>query len=336
MNMAAGPKKVYLELTSRCNLHCSMCFRKLWFDETAGDMTDALLGRLCEQLPQLSSLETVMFGGVGEPLLDTRLENLVAVFHEKNLRTEIITNGSLLTAARSRVLVDAGLDRLWVSMDGFSAQSYAQQRLGGRYVRLMENLAAFNRARSGRSTELGLTFVITPENVSELDKIDPFADRMQAEWLNLSHVVPAAPLKKEDAVYDLPVTLGKVLRVSRSAKPPQHDSCPFVRDAAVFVRWDGGVCPCMQLLHNCDTYLYEQRRRVFRCEFGSLAQQSLRQIWDSDAYRSFRELVREFDFPSCTICMGCDDRLENRSDCMHNTFPTCGACLWSEGIIFCP
>lgn len=74
MSTAVGPKKVYLELTSRCNLHCSMCFRKLWFDEAEGDMTDALLGRLREQLPQLSSLETVMFGGVGEPLLDTRLE----------------------------------------------------------------------------------------------------------------------------------------------------------------------------------------------------------------------------------------------------------------------
>ena len=336
MSRADKPKKVYLELTSRCNLHCSMCFRKLWFEEAAGDMTDELLGRLCEQLPQLSSLETVVFGGVGEPLLDARLENLVGVFHEKNLRTEIITNGSLLTAARSRALVDAGLDRLWVSMDGFSAQSYARQRLGGRYAQLMEHLAAFNRVRRGSQTELGLTFVVMPENVSELTEINPFADHIQAEWLNLSHVIPAAPLKKEDAVYDLPVALGKVRRVSRSVKPPQHDSCPFIREGSVFVRWDGGVCPCMQLLHNCHTYLYEQRRRVFRCEFGSLAQQSLWEIWNNEAYRSFRVLVEEFDFPSCTVCMGCDDRLENRSDCMHNTFPTCGACLWSEGIIFCP
>ena len=336
MSQMDTPKKIYLELTSRCNLHCSMCFRKLWFDEAEGDMTDELLRRVACQLPQLASLETVVFGGVGEPLLDARLSSLVKSFHVQGLHTEIITNGSLLTAALSQALVDAGLDRLWISMDGFSAESYARQRLGGRYARLMENIEAFNRTRSGSTTELGLTFVLMPENLHELTQINPFADRVQAEWLNLSHVVPAVPLKKEDTVYDLPVTLGKVRRVSHSTVPPQHDSCPFVRDSAVFVRWDGGVCPCMQLLHNCDTYLYEQRRRVFRCEFGSLAQQSLRQIWDSDAYRSFRELVREFDFPSCTICMGCDDRLENRSDCMHNTFPTCGACLWAEGIIFCP
>ena len=336
MSAADGPKKVYLELTSRCNLHCSMCFRKLWFEETEGSMTDGLVSRLRRQLPQLPSLETVVFGGVGEPLLGARLPDLVTAFHAQGLRTEIITNGSLLTAARSQALVDAGLDRLWISMDGFSAESYARQRLGGRYVKLMENIEGFNCARSASSTELGLTFVIMPENLHELDQINPFADRVRAEWLNLSHVVPAAPLKKEDAVYDLPVTLGKVRRVSRRSAPPQHDSCPFIRDGSVFVRWDGGVCPCMQLLHNCDTYLYEQRRRVFRCEFGSLMQQSLQEIWDSGAYRSFRALVREFDFPGCTVCMGCGDRLENRSDCMHNTFPTCGACLWSEGIIFCP
>ena len=79
MSTAVGPKKVYLELTSRCNMHCSMCFRKLWFDEAEGDMTDALLGRLREQLPQLYD----RFKGNVPALVDYAFENTCCTSYEK-------------------------------------------------------------------------------------------------------------------------------------------------------------------------------------------------------------------------------------------------------------
>ncbi len=59
-------------------------------------------------------------------------------------------------------------------------------------------------------------------------------------------------------------------------------------------------------------------------------------IWSSRDYAEFRSRVRNFEFSPCIHCGGCDNRDDNKSDCLGNMKPTCGACLWSEGIISCP
>jgi hypothetical protein len=46
--------------------------------------------------------------------------------------------------------------------------------------------------------------------------------------------------------------------------------------------------------------------------------------------------VRNFEFSPCIQCGGCENRDDNRRDCIGSHQPTCGACLWSEGIISCP
>ena len=54
------------------------------------------------------------------------------------------------------------------------------------------------------------------------------------------------------------------------------------------------------------------------------------------AYEAFRSKVREFHFSPCTICGHCSHVEGNEEDCYGNAFPTCGGCLWAEGLIQCP
>jgi len=63
------------------------------------------------------------FGGIGEPLFHPRTVEWVAQAKAAGARVELITNGTLLTEKRSRQLIDAGLDLLWVSIDGASPLS---------------------------------------------------------------------------------------------------------------------------------------------------------------------------------------------------------------------
>jgi hypothetical protein len=51
---------------------------------------------------------------------------------------------------------------------------------------------------------------------------------------------------------------------------------------------------------------------------------------------SFRDRVQDFDFAECTICGSCDLAEKNEEDCIGNTFPTCGGCLWAQGVVQCP
>ena len=53
-------KKLYIEPSSFCNLKCTMCFRKSWFDESLADMSMTVFSRIIETMPQ--SVESIFFG----------------------------------------------------------------------------------------------------------------------------------------------------------------------------------------------------------------------------------------------------------------------------------
>lgn len=333
---ADRPRKLYLEPTSLCNLHCSICFRHGWIGEQMGHMSWDTFSRLAESLPMLSSVEEVFFGGMGEPLFHPDICRMIAAL-PKTKKISLLTNGTMLTAEESHALIDAGLDELWVSMDGFEEQIYEAIQLGSRFAQICRNLQDFNLARKGTAVRLCLTFVVTPENVEQLCHINAFADQYHVDELNISHMIPGAPMKPEETLYDrTDIPVGKMKRFVPEAQPVEEHVCPFVANGAMFVRWDGNVIPCMQLLHSCQTYLYEEQRTVTSFSYGNVGERSLLECWEDPAYRDFRERVRIFYFPFCTICWGCEDRKENLTDCVYGEGPTCGACLWATGKVFCP
>lgn len=71
-------------------------------------------------------LKALIFAGHGEPLMHKDIAQMIAYAKEKKVadRTEIVTNGSLLTNELSDALIAAGLDRLRVSLQGVSSEEY--------------------------------------------------------------------------------------------------------------------------------------------------------------------------------------------------------------------
>ena len=54
------------------------------------------------------------------------------------------------------------------------------------------------------------------------------------------------------------------------------------------------------------------------------------------AYKTFRRKFDDFEFASCLYCGHCELFEENKEDCIGNTPPACGGCLWAEGVLSCP
>ena len=69
---------------------------------------------------------------------------------------------------------------------------------------------------------------------------------------------------------------------------------------------------------------------------GNAADRGLSALWNAPEHVAFRERVQTFDFSPCAVCGGCDLSQSNEEDCYGNTFPTCGSCLWAQGVIRCP
>jgi molybdenum cofactor biosynthesis enzyme MoaA len=122
-----------------------MCFRRTWIDEAFADMDDEVFRNTMETMPD--SVETVFFGGMGEPLFHPNIISMVKAAAGKNKRVELLTNGTLLTREMSAALLDAGLKRLWVSIDSFETEGYESIRQNSNFSLITQNISKYNLER---------------------------------------------------------------------------------------------------------------------------------------------------------------------------------------------
>ncbi len=115
-----------------------------------------------------------------------------------------------------------------------------------------------------------------------------------------------------------------------------NDSCPFIAKGSASIRWDGALSPCLSLLHSHVSFLDDRQRQVKAYSIGNILERDLSSLWDDPHYVSLRRNLQEFDFSPCVICNSCEMADNNMEDCFGNTTPTCGGCLWAQGLIQCP
>lgn len=126
-----APTKLFVESTTRCNLRCRMCVKQTGAGGPEGDFSPDLFFAL---EPALPGLEALVLSGIGEPLLHPGLEDLVRAARRRLPSKAWVgfqTNGLLLNGRRASSLVDAGVDRVCVSLDSVSRDAFRRIREGG-------------------------------------------------------------------------------------------------------------------------------------------------------------------------------------------------------------
>jgi MoaA/NifB/PqqE/SkfB family radical SAM enzyme len=363
--------RVYIEPTNMCNLDCRTCMRNVW-DEAPGRMSNDLFQHILEGVSAIQPTPSVFFGGFGEPLTHPLICDMVAQAHQAGAVVELITNGILLTDQTTRRLMEAGLDRIWVSLDGATPESYADVRLGAALPDVIANLRHLKELRGMMSSDiprLGIAFVAMKRNIADLPELVRLGKRLGADQFSISNVLPHTPELREEMLYlrsfyesdlmssewsplialprlDLNEVTGDslinalknrhLLSIARQEVDMGANTCPFIEKASLSVRWDGVVSPCLALMHSHESYLDNHVRKSYAFAVGSLQENSLMEIWNEPSYTNLRERLLQFDFSPCTYCNSCDMADANQEDCFGNVAPTCGGCLWAQGFIQCP
>lgn len=363
--------KIYVEPTNLCNLVCSTCIRNAW-DEPLGRMTQETFDHILEGIQQFNPRPTVFFGGLGEPLFHPKTIPWIAAAKAAGARVEVITNGTTLTEKRSRQLLEAGLDVLWVSLDGATPESYNDVRLGAELPRVLENLARFRQLRRGGHKphpDIGIAFVAMRRNIAELPAVLKLGRQLGARLFSVSNVLPYTAELQREMLYSH--TLNHVAYMESSWLPrlslPKmdidettreaffqalnsgcnvtfagnnlggaNDVCNFIENGTLSISWSGGVSPCWPLMHNHTSYLHGKEHRSHRHVVGNVKDRDLQSLWLDPDYVEYRQKVQSFGFAPCTFCGGCDLSETNEADCLGNEFPACGGCLWSQGVVQCP
>jgi MoaA/NifB/PqqE/SkfB family radical SAM enzyme len=363
--------KLYVEPTAWCNLACRTCIRNVW-DEPLGTMPEATFARIIAGLRAFSPPPTVFFGGYGEPLAHPQIVEMVTQAKALGGQVELITNGTLLTETVSRQLIAAGLDQLWVSLDGATPESYADVRLGAALPTVLANLARFRDSRPPAHLphpQIGIAFVAMRRNIADLPVLLRLGSHLGATHFLVSNLLPHTAEMGAEILYTraliaitylpstwVPHVSVPKLDVAEATAPvlyqvmhgeqnislvgnnlgSANDHCPFVARGAAAVGWDGSFSPCLALLHSHASFLNDRARFSRRYVIGNVGERDLGDLWNAAEHVAFRERVAAFGFSPCTFCGGCELSEMNEADCYGNSFPTCGGCLWAQGVLQCP
>jgi MoaA/NifB/PqqE/SkfB family radical SAM enzyme len=130
-------------------------------------------------------------------------------------------------------------------------------------------------------------------------------------------------------------SLGSEITIESSLNNPIN-LCAFANKGELSVRWDGEISPCLPLLYSHTSYLDSWQREIHAYSLGNINSTSLTDIWHREIYQQLSKRLLERSFSPCVNCLDCWLSENNLLDCTGYEHPTCGGCLWAQGLISCP
>jgi len=173
------------EVTRNCNLNCVHCRAAATCGPYTGELgTDAAL-KLVDEIVLTGSPIVILTGG--EPLLRDDIFDIAQYGTQKGLRMVMAPNGTLITAASAKQMVDSGIQRISISLDGASAESHDRFRqVDGAYEGALSGIAHAKAA--GLAFQVNTT--ITQANLEEIEKIHHLAEELGAVAHHIFLLVP--------------------------------------------------------------------------------------------------------------------------------------------------
>ncbi len=288
------PASMSIEPTTACNLRCPQCPSGLRsFTRPTGFIDLGLYQKIIDE--SAMHLAYLMLYFQGEPYLHPHFFDMVKYASDKKIYTATSTNGHFLSDAQAEATVKSGLNRLIISIDGSTQESYAKYRIGGSLNKVLEgaaNLARQKKILKSKKPYVIFQFVVFSHNEHEIAEA-----RQQAHAAGADEIV-----FKTAQIYDyangskLIPTQGTYSRYQKSEqggyeiKNKLMNHCWKLWHGCVVTR-DGTVVPCC--FDKDATY-----------EMGNLKTETLQEIWYNEAYFNFRShlMVSRKEIDICRNC----------------------------------
>lgn len=179
------PRLIFWEVTKGCNLRCIHCRASATELSSPKDLsTHAALG-IIDQIAEAYNPILVLSGG--EPLYRSDIFQLASHATEKGLRVALATNGTQVTKEVARMIVDAGVKRVSISLDGADSITHDSFRgIPGAFDAAVQGLR--NLKSLGMSVQINMT--IARHNAQQLPEVLQLAKSLGADALHTFLLVP--------------------------------------------------------------------------------------------------------------------------------------------------
>ena len=312
-------KMIGVDISGGCNLSCTMCSLK---NRNPQIRNHVLPMQAVERIaPLLCNVQEVSLQVNCEPLLNRDADVFIRQLkkHKSDLFVSMVTNATLMTEPMCEKLIEAGINRILVSLDGATAETYESVRVPAKFEKVTANIRTIARVRDRcqpYNFTLGTITVSNKDNLNELMAILELSADLGADIYHINGLEPydethagkilyghqSDPIieKQFQRLRNRAEQLGVQLVMPSLVKRP-YDKCDI---NSCIIDSDGYVFPCSILSYE-RKYFYEDKELVHPAiVFGNIFQQDLRKIWESEEFTRFRTNIRNGFFPSyCQSCL---------------------------------
>lgn len=287
------PLSVYYFPTTFCNFRCSYCLhgqpeeelKKISFKRENMDFN--LYKKSIDSIAEFpNKLKSIIFVGMGEPLVHKNIVDMIAYAKDKKVteKTEIVTNGSLLSRNMSDHLINAGLDRLRVSIQGINAAKYREvSGVDINFDAFVDNLRYFYQQKSKTFVYIKIVDAALADKKEEQEFYIIFADI--CDKISVEYTTPYFHNIIDYSKFHNEMRLTKEGEAIR-----QIDVCP-IPFYTMTVMTDGSVCACSS--YNNPFIL------------GNVETHSMLELWNGKEAGDFRRMQLRGERYSNPVCGKC-------------------------------
>lgn len=288
------PFALSIEPTTACNLSCPACPSGLKsFSRPTGKIDLAFHETIIASLKK--SVFYINYYFQGEPFLHPQFLTLIKTAKAANIYTATSTNGHFITDKNALAIVDSGLDRLIISIDGLTQETYASYRVDGELKKVIsatKSLVEAKKKRGSATPYLIFQLLVLKTNEDQIDALNTLAKTLGVNevrfktaqfyaYENGNELMPSNEkysryIKKRDGNYRVKYYGG--------------NHCWRMWSSSV-ITWDGKVVPCC----------FDKDAQH---ALGELKTEGFDAIWNGATYQQFRTavLTNRNDIDICTNC----------------------------------
>jgi len=239
------PGIIVIDVTNLCNLRCPVCPVTVAMSRTRGMMTFDTFKLIVDDLARSGAKPAIYFNFSGEPTLNPALPEMVGYAAARGHETFISTNATKVDRRLAERLIEAGLSRINLCLDGFSREAQESYRVRSNFEQVKANIEGFAEARrrlNKRHPELVLQTLLTAASEHQVDDIVAWADRIGLDQVRFKTFSLGSYTDAETRArfaHFLPTR--KAWRRTQSGRTRRFCSFPF-HQSVVFWNGDLGLC----------------------------------------------------------------------------------------------
>lgn len=281
-----------------CTLRCPFCPT----GQTRGSRTKGILlfdnfKRILDELgPYLIHID---FCNWGEPLLNKEIYKMIRYAKQYNIDTKIDSNLNHFSEKDAEKIILSGLDKLIVSIDGITQETYAKYRIGGDFNKVMSNLKLLIKKRKELKKSnpyISWQFLVFRHNEHEIEEVRKTGREIGVDHIGITKAFIGnkdwIPINEEYSYYKKEEIKDEY--TSKYFKSSQDKMCDWPWEAIV-INPNGSVSVCCSVEDERD-------------DFGNIFQQPFMEIWNNEKYQRARRFIKDkgrSERENGNICFNC-------------------------------